>query len=306
MVLVNNSITQLSTLLLCKQLYYSSTRIIEKLNSKISNEIVNFIEESGHLDKVATKIFDALPELHSPMRIDLARVFEKVEPRSLSKYIKSLPIASLSSKQYFIFSMLEYASHNAVIKYSSIPSTVLTASALCGWYFKGVPKDNFALEMRAILGLTLLLIKPLVDKANIGKDKVRSQIVLQNKDEIVAAKALNYLSIKYTEKNDFESLEFDGNGLFDNLNTELSILEVYAHHDNGSMSLNVIDKLLMDAYRMMDDEIKGNDRRHIEYRRDLVKFFRSNTNSMFVIDKTIKPVITTVKSNNSILTLKRD
>jgi hypothetical protein len=281
-------------------------QIIDKVNTKISSEIVSFINESGHLGKVATKLFDALPELKSPMSIYLAIVFDLVEPEIFIKYIESLPLESLNSKQYFLFAYLKYGTYQAVLNYSTVPSIPLKASALCGWYFKGVPNENFALEMRIILGLTLMLIKPLIDKANIGKTKVRGQILLRDKGEIVAAMAIQYLDMKYTKDNEFESIEFNSNGLFDEINTELSLLDVYAQHDNEAMSVNGLDNILKIAFRSMDDEIKGNDRRHIEYRKNLVKFFRSDKANMFVVDKTRELAPKPNESRKEILSLKRN
>ncbi|WP_289027822.1 NACHT domain-containing protein [uncultured Paraglaciecola sp.] len=283
-------------------------RNIDKLNTKLSIEIVSFINDSGYLDEVAIKLFDALPELNNTMSIDLKRVFDLVESKKLIKYIESVPLANLNSKQYFLYAQLQYGVYSSFLDYSKIPSILLKASALCGWFFQGasLPRRFFGLEMRIIAGLTLMLIKPLVDKANIGKDKIRSQIVLRDKDEIVAAIAIKYLTVKYTKDNEFESLEFDVNGLFNELNTELSLLDVYMLHGNGSMSLNGLDQLLMEAFKSMKDEIKGNDRRHIEYRRALVKFFRSDKANMFVVDKTSELAPKATKSHNSILSLKRN
>ncbi|MBN24477.1 MAG: hypothetical protein CL578_05445 [Alteromonadaceae bacterium] len=281
-------------------------RIIEKLNAKISNEIVNFIEESGYLDDVVVKIFDALPDLHSPMRIDLTLIFKRIDTKAFSKHIRTQSGTPLSTKQYFIFSIIEYDAHKGILDYSTIPSASLKASALCGFYFEGASnsRESFGLEMRNIVGLTLMLIKPLVDKADIGKHKVRSQVLLRDKDEIIAALAIKHLSVKYNANNEFESLEFDGDGLFNEINKQLSLLEMYEAHRKDLASFSAIDGLIETGYKSIGDEIRSNDRRHIEYRRNIIKFFRSDVQSLFVIEKTTKQPINPKISKNPILTLK--
>jgi hypothetical protein len=59
-------------------------------------------------------------------------------------------------------------------------------------------------------------------------------------------------------------------------------------HGNGKRSVSGVDNLLENGFRRIGDEIKGQDRRHIEYRKNIIKFFRSDVKSLFVVDKTIK------------------
>jgi predicted NACHT family NTPase len=277
---------------------------IEKVNRDFTSEILVFVRESAHIDEVAKKVFEALGSLNRPINTKLLKLFEHIDFKAFSIHIDSLVPSNLTPKQCFIAAEIHYRYAKGFLNLKQLHNGECRAAALMG-LMKIFGDVSYALELRSVLSFILYFSKPLVQKANSTKDKLRNQIVLKSREESIWAKAFLSLESRFNTNKEFVSLTIDSAVLFKTLNKKLNAIDGDWEFIGVSHEATSLDGLLKTVIEQMEGKGNENDFRHSEYRKELIQFLRTNpSDSSFVFDQSKPAVPETVKVKRETLSLK--
>lgn len=279
---------------------------IDKVNRDLTPEIAAFIRESTQAETFSRKLFDALSSLRRPISNELLKYFDNVADIELLRYMRSESLLTLDPKQSYILARTEYQLIKGIINLSDFANDSCCAAALLGLIGAWTDDINF-LEQRTVIGYILYFAKPVIRKADPAKNKLRNQIVLKSVEEWLWAKSLLSLKSKFDEKQEFVNLTIDFHLLYTNLNTQLNLVEKPFDSIERTYEASRLDELLKQVIDQMDGAGTERDRRHIEYRKELIQFLRVGPSEhSFVFDQSRQhKEANTVVKNRKTLTLKR-
>lgn len=257
--------------------------IIDKVNRDFTNEIAGFIRESANADSISRKLFEALSSLRRPIGDQLLKYFDEAADIDLLRYMRSESLLTLSPKQTFILARTEYRLQRGIINLSELVNDSCRAAALLGQI--SVWTDSIiALEQRSVLGCVLYYAKPLIRRVDANKDKLRNQVVLKSFEERLWAISLLSLQSIFDENKEFVSLKIDFNRLYDGLNLLLNLVEAPFDSVERLFEVKRLDELLKQVIEQMDGSGTDRDRRHIDYRKELIQFLRAGPNEHTFVD----------------------
>jgi len=232
------------------------------------------------------------------------RLFDNGDLKVLSKYVRSMPLINLNPKQSFVFSYIEYRYPKSQVDIAQLRAGECQAAAILALLLGA--EDIELLKKQNILGFILVFAKSLVERADFTKGTLKNQIVLRDISDQIWAKSLIALNSEFDSNEELRVVTMETGDLFTAINSVTDIVALHTTWIGVKLVINQLDSIIQRAIIMLDGKGTNKDKRHIEYRRDLVQFLRTQpSENSFVFDKTKTPSMENKAPKREVLSLSK-